>query len=487
MIFALIGAPLAAGLFAFLIRRDVFRRWMLVGAAVFHFVLVAACWVRRPTSVLDGWLGMDAAGLIVLSLASVLFLAASGYALGYLRREAKGPQPDVFEEGSIFVNEPEAVFTGCLLFFLAAMTGVTLCRHMGLFWVMMEATTLATAPLICFHRQHRSLEATWKYLLICSVGIALALAGNFCLAVSAAAGDGDSSTLVLESLLRRGPAMNVFWLKAAFLLFLVGYGTKMGLAPMHTWLPDAHSEAPSTVSALLSGGLLNCAFLGLWRAEQIIHAAGQAPFSDGLFRLFGLLSLATADVFLLGQTDFKRMLAYSSVEHMGIISLGIGLGGAGAFGSFFHAVNHSLVKAGLFLTAGNLLHAFHTKTTSEVRGALSVRTFSGVLWLAGFVAILGLPPFGPFLSEIAVLKAAFDGGRWAVSAAFLAILALIFVGMSRAFLGMAQGRPPETIEKQKEEWSSVLPPLALLLAALWMGLFPPDFLMRMIREASGTL
>ncbi len=218
------------------------------------------------------------------------------------------------------------------------------------FGVGVETTTLASAPLIYFHRHQRSLEATWKYLMICSVGIALALMGNILLSISMVGSDTRGGTMLLADLLAAAPGMQPFWLKAAFIFLLVGYGTKMGLAPMHNWLPDAHSESPSLVSALLSGALLNCAFLGILRAHQICTAAGIADFSSDLLVFFGLLSMVMAAIFIVGQGDYKRLLAYSSVEHMGILALGVGIGGGAAFGAMFHAVNHSLTKAGLFLT-----------------------------------------------------------------------------------------------------------------------------------------
>ena len=190
------------------------------------------------------------------------------------------------------------------------------------------------------------------------------------------------------------------WLKAAFIFLLVGYGTKMGLAPLHTWLPDAHSEAPSVVSALLSGALLNCAFLAILRVHTGLRGGrAWARSRRELLRLFGLFSMAVAAVFILGQTDYKRMLAYSSVEHMGILALGVGLGGAGSFGALLHAVNHSLAKAMLFLLAGNILAAYRTKATAEVRGMARVLPVTGALWIAGFLAITGSPPFGPFVSR----------------------------------------------------------------------------------------
>jgi hydrogenase-4 component F len=315
-----------------------------------------------------------------------LFLACSLYAFWYLSAEA-GKKKQDFEEGVFFTNEPSAIFCSCLLAFLATMTLVTLSQHFGLLWVAMEATTLASAPLIYFHRHHRSLEATWKYLLICSVGIALALLGNFFMVIAASVPEVKDKSMIFSNLIGQGQFMNIPWLKAAFLFFLVGYGTKMGLAPMHTWLPDAHSEAPSVVSALLSGALLNCAFLGILRSFQICSAAGLGQFCQELLVLFGLLSMGWAAVFILGQSDYKRMLAYSSVEHVGILALGVGIGAGATFGAMLHAVNHSLTKAMLFLTAGNILAIYKTKNTKNITGIMSVMSATGVLWIAGFLAI----------------------------------------------------------------------------------------------------
>src|SRR5579872_7171978 len=325
-LYALILIPAAAGAAAFAVRPDAARRLVLVAAAVVHSALTFSLWLvpqqfsRLPDRM--SWIALDAAGLLVLSITSLLFLITAFYTVGYLRREHDESHRDI-EEGFYFRNAPEAVFTGCLLFFLSSMTFVTMCQHFGLLWVAVEATTLVSAPLIYFHRQHRSLEATWKYLLICSVGIALALLGNFLLAVAATSAEGgERLPLVVGSLAADGASLNPLWLKAAFVFLLVGYGTKMGLAPMHTWLPDAHSEAPSSASALLSGALLNCAFLGILRAHQVCDAAQHGEFSRSLLVGFGLLSMAVAGIFIVGQSDFKRMLAYSSIEHMGILALG---------------------------------------------------------------------------------------------------------------------------------------------------------------------
>jgi hydrogenase-4 component F len=329
--------------------------------------------------------------------------------------------------------------------------------------------------------------------MICSVGIGLALLGNILLAASAefglaapAHGEGPAT---LAEFLRAAPSLDKSWFRAAFIFIVVGYGTKMGLAPLHTWLPDAHSESPSLVSALLSGALLNCAFLAILRTFEIGAAAGETEFCASILVLFGLLSMAFAAVFILGQGDFKRILAYSSVEHMGILSLGVGLGGAAAFGSMLHAVNHSLTKAMLFLLAGNILAVYHSKSSHDVRGVCRLLPATGALWVAGFLAITGAPPFGLFMSEFTILKSALDSGRTWIAVAYLALLAVIFVGMATPILRMAQGKPTPSVQAAAggESLLSVVPPMVLIGAVLVLGLFVPPALQRLLTQAAGLL
>ncbi|MBN1553569.1 MAG: NADH dehydrogenase FAD-containing subunit [Phycisphaerae bacterium] len=479
MFWAVILIPAVAGALALVSSGNALRRCLLIVGALGHTVAVGLLCATTSTVHLDAWIGLDEAGKLFLCITSGLFLTVAMYTAGYLRREFGQATRDT-EEGFLFRNEPEAIFVGCLLLFLATMSLVCVSRHMGLLWVAVEATTLASAPLISFHRHHRSLEATWKYLLICSVGIALALLGNFFLAY---AGRGHISHLSMHDLLAEAKALNPAWLKAAFLMLLVGYGTKMGLAPMHTWLPDAHSEAPSMISALLSGALLNCAFLGILRSHAILTAAGLGHFSGELLVLFGLLSMGVAAVFLIHQTDYKRMLAYSSVEHMGILAMGVGIGGLAATGAMLHAINHSFAKGMFFLTAGNLLTRYRTKQVNGVRGVLRSYPVTGCLWLAGFFAIAGSPPFGLFVSEFTILKGALESGRWYIAAGYLLALGVIFVAMARLVLPMAFGRAESTLDSKevlpvnhKEAAWTVVPPLAMGGVVLVLGVYVPPAL-----------
>ena len=487
MILLLISIPALAGAVAFLISSDRLRRTLLVSAALAQWALSLATWTISPAPVLRGWLAEDVLGRLIETLTSTLFLAVSFYAAAYLRDERDQVHSD-FQESFLFTNTREASFTGCLLLFAAAMTVVTLAQHLALLWAAIEMTTLASAPLIYFHRHHRSLEATWKYLLICSVAIALALFGIFFLAVAATRPDGSTISLVMSDLRLNARELNVPWLKAAFVLLLVGYGTKMGLAPFHTWLPDAHSEAPSVASALLSGALLNCAFLGILRTQEICLAAGLANFGGRLLLVLGLLSMAVAAVFIVGQTDYKRMLAYSSVEHMGILAVGVGLGGAAAFGAILHLINHSLTKAMLFMVAGNILAVYRTKSTKDVNGVLDVLPVSGILWLLGFFAITGSPPFGPFISEFTILKSALDQGRGVVAVTYLALLSIVLIGMAGPALSMAQGTPSGGIAASPRRGIALTAvPAVLGVAVLTMGVYVPPVLTRALHEAAQLL
>ncbi len=473
--------PAAAGTASYFIRPHRWRRLLWGTAAVSHFALALTAALTLKAPPLDYWIGMDSLSAIFLVLTSLLFFGATVYGIGYVAREPVSGQMD-FEDGSLFKNEPESVFTGGLLLLLATMSLAILSRHLALQWVAIEATTLASAPLIYYHQNRRSLEAAWKYLILCSVGIALALLGIFFLRMTMQEGSHD---LTLAALLERAGTLNHKWLSAAFLFMLVGYGTKMGLAPLHTWLPDAHSEAPSPVSALLSGALLNCAFLGILRMQQICAAAGMASFGGDLLILFGLLSMGLAGAFILHQADYKRMLAYSSVEHMGILALGVGLGGLGLFGSFLHTVNHSIVKAMLFLTAGNLLSRFHTKDTTKIQGACDALPITGALWIAGFLAVTGSPPFGTFVSEFTILRATLDQGRWVIAVLYVLFLLLAFAGMSGIVLRMALGK--SEVNRVREPFTAVLPPILFAVLALLLGVYLPGPLADRLRDAAQLL
>src|SRR3989338_6056122 len=428
----LFGIPAFLGVVTLFIpgeeRRRVRRRLLMIGA-ILHALLTLALYFPGVSHSLNDYLVLDSLGFLFLSITSFLFLFVAIYSFGYFQKE----HHSIPTEKGV-----RHLYTPCMLFFLSAMTLTTMTPHLGLLWVAIEATTLATAPLIYYHHHAQALEAAWKYLLICSVGIALALLGIFFIA---AASKGSGTALFVSSFVKNAPNLDPRWLRIGFILVLVGFGTKMGLAPLHTWLPDAHSEAPSPVSALLSGALLNAAFLGILRCYQICSAAGLADFAGKLLIIFGLVSLFVAAVFITNQQDYKRLLAYSSVEHMGILSLGIGVGAP--FASLFHIINHSLTKMLLFLVAGQIVLGYRSKKVAHVRGLLKTLPVTGTLFMIGGLAIMGAPPFAPFVSKFLILREMFLNDHAIVASLFLIFLSVIFVTMSKIILNMIQGEKQE--------------------------------------------
>jgi len=474
MVLVLVIVPLVAALAAFLVPSERVRPWIVALTGAAHTaasIAIVAMGLRLSDA--GRWLELDALGSLGLVLVSIVFLVCAVYSIGYLRVRSE---------------RPNRVFCTVLLIFLAMTSLLMLSQHLTLMWVAMEATTLSTALLLYFNQNQRSLEATWKYLMVGSVGIALALLGTLFLAYSALIGLGDP-TLMFPDLVRAGTDLSAPWLRTAFVLLLVGYGAKMGLAPLHTWKPDAYGEAPGVVGALLAGGMTTCAFVALLRVYRVADAGGQGDFARSLMVALGLLSMVTAAIFMVGQRDFKRLLAYSSVEHMGILVLGIGIGGPAIFAALLHTVNNALAKGVLFLAAGNIHRAFKSKRLEDVTGAIRRLPISGSLFLVGFLAITGAPPFGPFVSELLILVAAIDSHRYVIAALYLILLGVIFIGMGSTVLAVVQGEPPEDPEGRtyRESPMKIVPMFASLALLLMMGIWIPAPVTALLEAAAKLL
>jgi hydrogenase-4 component F len=473
MLLAQVLFPLILGGLALLIRSNTRRPLLLPIGGALHLSGTCAVLLGRAPALEDAWLGLDPLNKIVLAFLSLLFFLCSVYARGYLVQ-----RPD----------QPNRIFTASLLAFLGMLTLAVEAQHLGLMWVAVEACTLSSAPLLYFNQNPRSLEATWKYMLIGSVGIALALLGSYFLAYSALHG-GMSTSLFFRDLVREAPKLSHPWLRAAFILLFVGYGTKMGLAPMHSWKPDAYGEAPGLVGALLAGGLTTCAFLAVLRFFQICCAAHDVAFARSMMIALGLFSMAVAAVFMVRQRDYKRMLAYSSVEHMGILVLGVGIGGLGMFGSLLHMLNNGLTKGVLFLAAANIHRAYGSKRIDDVSGAIRRLPITGALFLAGFFAITGSPPFGPFFSEFTILRATIAGGRYWIAGLFLLMLFVVFVGMSSTVFAVVQGEPSAkaSASSYKDNFFTVAPIIAFLSLVLLLGVYVPPPLDHALRQAAAFI
>jgi hydrogenase-4 component F len=456
--------PMVAALASLCVPSDRLRLAIVQAVAVVEVGIVALLFVRGPLSLFGRYLFVDAAALLVLGTIWALFLGIAFYLRAYLARAEKRPLRG---------------FAFALLILIDALSWATVSQHLGVFWVALEAATLASAPLIYFHQSGKALEAAWKYIIVGSVGIALALLGTIFLAVAATDPATGETTLWLPDLLA-GRAFSKPWLHAAFVFLLVGYGTKMGLAPMHAWKPDAYGEAPPPVAALMAGGLTTVAFLGIVRVTVVLARAGEAAFASSLLVLLGLVSLGVAAAFVVGQSDLRRLLAYSSIENMGVLVFGLGFGALGTEGAMLQVVNNALNKGIMFLVAGNLLQTYGTTTIGKVRGALTRTPLTGVLLMAGAFAAMGLPPFGLFVSEVTVLRAVLAGGAAWTAALYLGFLSIIFLGMAAAFLPMAQGEAPANTVPIREPWSATLPSACFAVGALVLGVYVPRPLLSLI-------
>ncbi|MEI6970230.1 MAG: proton-conducting transporter membrane subunit [bacterium] len=420
------------------------------------------------------WLHLDALAGYHVVVMMIVFVMSSLYAVPYFSHEPAGHELDLPA-----ARRFAALWYGAL----AAMTLVMLSNNLGVMWVGVEATTLLTAFLICLRVSPSSLEATWKYLIVCSVGVAFAFMGVLLVAASAGhAAATDVHLLHWTHLQQIVKTLDPRLLKLAFIFIIVGYGTKAGLAPMHSWLPDAHSQAPAPVSAIFSGFMLNTALYCIMRYMPMVDAA----WARNLLIVFGLVSIIIAAVFILAQHDLKRLLAYCSVEHLGIIALGLGLGPLGAFAALFHTLNHSVCKALSFFCAGRIGQACGTHDMREIRGSIRLSRLWGTGLFISMLALIGVAPFAIFMSELLVLKAMIETHGYISMAVFLLGTATVFVAVLRYAMNMAWGTgtaPRKDEPGSLLEWLVVVAPLALLLTlGLWM---PASF--RHVLEAAASI
>jgi hydrogenase-4 component F len=403
---------------------------------------------------------------IILVVSSVGFLGCI-YSLGYMEQELKIGKLNERRFGRYFF---------WLYLFIFTMLVMVSANNMGVMWVAVEGSTLATALLVGFNNNKASLEAAWKYIVLCSVGITFALLGTILVYFAGVrVMGGVAYALNWTELIKVAGQLNPKLLKLAFVFILVGYGTKAGLVPMHTWLPDAYSQAPSPISALLSGVFLNCALYGVIRYHIILKSSAQvgAGYSTGLLMFFGILSLVFVVPFFLIQHDFKRLLAYSSVEHMGIITVALGFGSKLALlGAFLHMAYHAMTKSAMFFTEGNLLQKYKTKKLHKIRGAIKLMPVTGIMLVLGTLAITGVPPFGIFSTEFLIISSGFTQGHFALSAVMLLCIAFIFAGFIHYISRMAMGNPPARAEvgeiSRLSASVAVIPLLVVLLAGLYL-------------------
>jgi hydrogenase-4 component F len=426
---------------------------------------------------LGGLFYIDSLSVIILDITVFISFMASIYSVGYLEEELK--------HGKI---SPDRLRTYYILMytFIFAMVFALTVKNMGLTWIAIEATTLASAFLVGFYNDKHSIEAAWKYVIICSVGIAIALVGIVFLHISSMNVIEESQALDWTAFYNSAGSLNIPALRLAFIFIFIGYGTKAGLAPMHTWLPDAHSQAPSPISAMLSGVLLNSAMYGIISIAAIVNKGlGSTVFTGRLLIATGLLSILTAAIFIMTQKDYKRLLAYSSIEHMGIISFSLGLfTPAAVFGALLHMINHSFTKSMLFLSSGSIYLKYGTKNILRVKNVLKILPVTGMVMLLGIFAIAGTPPFSVFFSEFYILSAAFGSKHFLLGAVVVILLAIVFAGMAVTAFRMFFSEKTED-EVKPGEINFLIPAVVVVLLVVisFTGLFIPEEVKQLLTAA----
>lgn len=461
LLLAMMIAPVAAALLCLIIHQRRIIEKLNLAASIVVFAAALPLTILSTDGPYRYWadyIVVDMPGAWVALCTSAVYLLASIYAIGYMR----------------LLDEDERLWGFYALFAAFAFTVLasTAMNNAGLYWIAIELTTLVSTFLVGFERAAESVEAAWKYIVIVSAGISLALLGTVLFYWSGSFVLGPVYDMTWATLQQSASKMNPTLVSLSYLLVLIGYGTKVGLAPMHSWLPDAHSESPAPVSAMLSGALLNGAMLGIVRYLAICDAAGVGPFTRAVLVALGVLSLLIGALFIVRQDGIKRLMAYSSVEHMGVVALGFGFGGLfGVAGALYHMLNHSLNKSLMFFGAGNVMRSFGTKEIRGIRGVWKRFPVQGSLWLAGAAAITGAPPFGLFLSELVILRAGLEQNYGWAAAAMLVLLIVIFVGFLNHFREMYftpedRDRNPSAISRWcvAPMWFALAP---LLLLGLW--------------------
>lgn len=412
---------------------------------------------------------VDSLGAIVLLIICIVYFASIVYSIQYLRQETA--------KNIIGLTRARQYFA-LLNIFLLAMILAIVANNPIFAWITIEATTLSTAFLISFYNKPSAMEAAWKYLIINSTGLLLGFFGTL---LYFTALQGEPIFATWDILFSNALLLDPIIAKIAFIFVLIGYGTKVGFAPMHTWLPDAHSKAPAPVSALLSGVLLNVAFITILRFKFITDAAVGVEFAQKLLIIFGLLSIIIASFIIFTQKNYKRLLAYSSIENMGIVALGFGFGGLGVLAAILHMIYHAFAKSALFLSAGNIFLKYGSTKIINIKGVLKTIPATGVLFLIGFFAIIGMPPFGIFLTKLFIFSAGI-ASHPIITITVIILMAILFIGFLKHISVMFFGEKPADMIKEKENIWLVAPPTVLLALILFLSFYQPHFLQELINN-----
>ena len=436
--------------------------------AVLILVLFVAGQVLASNEVvtLNHWLRVDALGAIFVVIVGLVGFLAGLYSIGFTRHE--------LASGELNMSRLTTYYSLFHFFFFTMLLAV-ISNNIIIMWVAIEATTLSSAFLVGLYGTRPALEAAWKYVVICTVGVAFGLYGTILVYSDAVNVIKETSMASLWSEIVQNTALlDPTLLKLAFVFVLIGFGTKAGIFPMYTWLPDTYSEAPSPVSAMLSGVLVNCSLFVIIRFSIIVNLTLGPAFAQTLFLIFGVLSLATAVFFMLGQKDINRLLAYSSPENIGLILVALGLGGPiGTLAGLLQLLNHSLVKSMMFFLSGNILMKYHSRSLDIVKGLMQTAPVTGVLLMGGVFALVGVPPFNIFLSKFLIVSAGIATGHIWLMVVCLLLLMLAFVALFKMVSSVTLGEKPENVVKEEMGFTTLAPIIILMILILTLGVTMP--------------
>jgi hydrogenase-4 component F len=418
------------------------------------------------------YFNFDSIGIILTTVLSILSIATFYHSYLYHKRHP--------------INlTNESIYYASLILLITAMTGAYFTNHMGILWAWLEATTLSVSVLIYHERTATALEATWKYVFICSIGISIAFIGILFLSIVAT--KGGLTNLFLADLMTAAKVMDVTWLKIAFLLLFTGFSAKLGIFPLHTVCVDAHTAAPTPISAFISTSLMNVGFLGIFRMYSIIAQTEAHHWANQVLMISGVLSIAISAMQLLRVQHFKRMFAFSSLEQMGIVAVALAVGGIGYYAAILHIVLHSFAKAGLFYQIGQVDSILHTYWIKDTGGYMRLNPLGGVVILLLFIMITAIPPSGLFVSELMVFKSLFSGHHYLISAALLLFLSVTIFALSKNFMQLLYARDqevPAVVEINRAETFSQFILIALII---YMAYSPPAFFTRLINSSISNL
>lgn len=472
----LIISPLIAIILSLFVRksREGLEKIALASATVelIAGISIATSVANSGSYALSSFLEVKSLEAFILFITVIIGFIATLYSVGYLRRK--------IAQGVIGFKRVREYYL-LIRLFLAAMFIAIATTNPMIMWIAIEATTLSTAFLISFYNRPNDIEASWKYLIINTVGLLFALLGTLLFLTPGF--PILNAFISWKDLLAASQQADPMLIRFAFIFVLIGYGTKMGIAPLHTWKPDAYNKAPSPIVALLAGALLNVAFLAILRFRMITDSLAGTAFTQNLFITFGAISILFAAFIIYTQINFKRLLAYSSIEHAGIMMLGFGFGGIGIYAGLLHMLYHAFAKSLLFLLSGNIFFTYTSDQIKNIKGILKILPATGVLLILGFLAITGVPPFGTFLTELYILLAGLKNYP-VVAVSVLAAFALVFVGFFRSIFSMAYGEAPKEMTKEKMNFWTIAPLIGLAIILLVLSVYLPEFLKTLIQSSS---